>query len=167
MMGEIVGLIGPNGAGKSTMFNVITGVLPLSGGQIRFRGQRIDTLASRKISRLGVARTFQHVQLVKKMSVLENVMIGAHLRGSSNILGSSLRLNLAEETTLYHEAMHQLERVGLGDIAFQAAGNVSLGQQRIVEIARASVCRSYAASPRRTGCGFTLQGKDRVGSAAG
>lgn len=135
--GEIVGLIGPNGAGKSTMFNVITGVLPPSSGQVRFRGQRIDALASRKISRLGVARTFQHVQLVKKMSVLENVMIGAHLRGSSNVLGSSLRLNRAEEASFYQEGMDQLERVGLSEVAFQAAGNVSLGQQRIVEIARA------------------------------
>ncbi len=135
--GEIVGLIGPNGAGKSTMFNVITGVLSPSSGQVRFRGQRIDALAARKISRLGVARTFQHVQLVKKMSVLENVMIGAHLRGSSNVLECSLRLNRAEEASFYHEAMSQLERLGLGDVAFQAAGNVSLGQQRIVEIARA------------------------------
>jgi ABC-type branched-subunit amino acid transport system ATPase component/ABC-type branched-subunit amino acid transport system permease subunit len=135
--GEIVGLIGPNGAGKSTMFNVITGVVPPSSGQVRFRGQRIDKHASRKICRLGVARTFQHVQLVKKMSVLENVMIGAHLRGNSNVLESSLRLNRAEEASFYYEAMNQLERVGLSDVAFQAAGNVSLGQQRIVEIARA------------------------------
>jgi branched-chain amino acid transport system permease protein len=135
--GEIVGLIGPNGAGKSTMFNVITGVMPPTSGRVLFRGERIEGLPSRKISRLGVARTFQHVQLVKKMSVLENVMIGAHLRGTSNIVQSSLRFNRAEEASFYDEAMHQLERLGLSDVAFQAAGSISLGQQRIVEIARA------------------------------
>jgi branched-chain amino acid transport system permease protein len=135
--GEIVGLIGPNGAGKSTMFNVITGVLPPTSGSVVFRGETITGLPSRRIAALGVARTFQHVQLVKKMSVLENAMIGAHLRGEKSMLQASLRLNRAEEASLYGEAMRQLARVGLADVAFQAAGSISLGQQRILEIARA------------------------------
>ncbi|MCX7309078.1 MAG: branched-chain amino acid ABC transporter ATP-binding protein/permease, partial [Afipia sp.] len=135
--GEILGLIGPNGAGKSTMFNVITGILSPTSGQVYFRGNRIDNMPTRDIARLGLAQTFQHVQIVKKMSVLENVMIGAYLRGDSNIVQSSLRLNLQEEDSLYAEAMTQLRRVGLSDVAFMAAGSISLGQQRILEIARA------------------------------
>src|SRR5690606_20701377 len=78
--GEIMGLIGPNGAGKSTTFNLITGVLPATRGKISFMGNRLDKLPSREIAKLGVGRTFQHVQLLPTMTVLENVALGAHLR---------------------------------------------------------------------------------------
>ncbi len=135
--GEIMGLIGPNGAGKSTMFNLITGVLPLGGGAVRFRGERIDRLASRHIVRRGVARTFQHVQLRPTMTVLENAAIGATLRGRSGVVPSTLRLDRAEERTLLFEAARHLRRAGLGDHLYDAAGSLALGQQRIVEIARA------------------------------
>ncbi|MDC6129025.1 ATP-binding cassette domain-containing protein, partial [Burkholderia gladioli] len=83
--GQIVGLIGPNGAGKSTTFNLVTGVLRANGGSIRFRGERIDGLVSREIVRRGIGRTFQHVKLLPGMTVLENVALGAHLRGSTGI----------------------------------------------------------------------------------
>jgi branched-chain amino acid transport system permease protein len=135
--GEILGLIGPNGAGKSTMFNLITGVLPLSAGEIRFRGQRIDGLASRKIVRFGIARTFQHVNLIPTMSVLDNVAIGAHLRGQRGVFAASLRINRQEEARLRFEAARELQRVGLGDHLYEQAGSLPLGQQRILEIARA------------------------------
>ncbi len=142
--GEIVGLIGPNGAGKSTMFNLVTGVLPASAGQIRFHDgralKRIDGLASREIVKLGIARTFQHVRLLPEMSVLENVALGAHLRGSKGIPGSIAGLNKAEEEALLYEARRQLERVGLGQSLYEDAGNLALGQQRILEIARALCC---------------------------
>jgi branched-chain amino acid transport system permease protein len=135
--GEILGLIGPNGAGKSTMFNLITGVLPLSGGEIDFRGGRIDGLPSRQIVRRGIARTFQHVHIRPTMTVVENVAIGAHLRGRKGVVAAALHRERAEEATLLHEARRQLERVGLGDHLYDQAGSLALGQQRILEIARA------------------------------
>ena len=146
--GEIMGLIGPNGAGKSTMFNLVTGVLPVTRGEIRFRSggqlQRIDGLASREIVRRGIARTFQHVRLMPTMSVLENVAIGGHLRGThgdvAGIATSILRANRAEEQALLFEASNQLKRVGLGHLMHEEAGSLALGQQRILEIARALCC---------------------------
>jgi branched-chain amino acid transport system permease protein len=135
--GEILGLIGPNGAGKSTTFNLVTGVVPLSEGEIRFRGERISGLPSREIVKRGIARTFQHVHLRPRMTVLENVAIGAHLRGSKGVLSGLLRLDRDEERRLLAEAKAQLERVGLGRQLDEAAGNLPLGQQRILEIARA------------------------------
>lgn len=139
--GEIVGLIGPNGAGKSTMFNLVTGVLPASGGEIRLRRgdalTRIDALPAREIVRLGIGRTFQHVHLLPEMTVLENVAIGAHLRARRGVLASALQLDREEEAALLCEARRQLERVGLGELLYEQAGNLALGQQRILEIARA------------------------------
>jgi branched-chain amino acid transport system permease protein len=140
--GEIVGLIGPNGAGKSTMFNLVTGVLPVTSGEIRFGAadgtmRRIDALPSREIVKLGIGRTFQHVHLLPEMTVLENVAIGAHLRARRGVVSSSLSLDRAEESAVLFEARRQLERVGLGGMLYEQAGNLALGQQRILEIARA------------------------------
>jgi branched-chain amino acid transport system permease protein len=134
---EIVALIGPNGAGKSTTFNLVTGVLRASGGTISILGRNVDNAPPQKIAQLGVARTFQHVKLVPDMSVLENVAIGAHLRGHAGAIASMLRLDRADEAKLLAEAARQIERVGLGEQMHQLAGSLSLGQQRIVEIARA------------------------------
>ena len=134
---EIVALIGPNGAGKSTTFNLITGVLAATGGNISVLGRSIDDAPPQEIVKLGVSRTFQHVKLVPDMSVLENVAIGAHLRGSAGALSSMFRLDRADEARLLAEAARQIDRVGLADQIDQPAGSLSLGQQRIVEIARA------------------------------
>jgi ABC-type branched-subunit amino acid transport system ATPase component len=134
---EIVALIGPNGAGKSTTFNLITGVLTTTGGTISVLGHKVDNAPPQEVVKLGVARTFQHVKLVPDMTVLENVAIGAHLRGSSGAISSMFRLDRADEAKLLAEAARQIERVGLGDQIDQLAGSLSLGQQRIVEIARA------------------------------
>ncbi len=135
--GEIMGLIGPNGAGKSTTFNLVTGVLPITRGEVLFRGERIDGALARQISAKGVGRTFQHVQLLPGMTVLDNVALGAHLRSNVGMLRASLRLDRPEEARLRHEAALQLQRVGLGNDLFEQAGNLALGQQRILEIARA------------------------------
>jgi ABC-type branched-subunit amino acid transport system ATPase component/ABC-type branched-subunit amino acid transport system permease subunit len=135
--GEVMALIGPNGAGKSTMFNCISGVSPASEGEIRFMGERIDHMPSRDIARRGMSRTFQHVRLLGQMTVLENVAIGAHLRGNKGVIPAALRLDRAEEQRLLAEAARQIERVGLADHMFEAAGSLALGKQRIVEIARA------------------------------
>jgi branched-chain amino acid transport system permease protein len=134
---EIVALIGPNGAGKSTTFNLITGVLTSSGGTISVLGKKIGHAAPQQVAKLGVARTFQHVKLVPDMTVLENVAIGAHLRGQAGALASMLRLDRTDEAKLLAEAARQIERMGLTGQIDALAGSLSLGQQRIVEIARA------------------------------
>ena len=135
--GQIVGLIGPNGAGKSTTFNLITGVLGLTTGEVRFRGDVVSGLPSREIARRGVARTFQHVKMIPDMTVLENVALGAHLRGHRGALSAMLRLDRPEEQRLLREAAHQLQRVGMGDSLHELAGNLAMGPQRLLEIARA------------------------------
>ena len=135
--GEILGLIGPNGAGKSTVFNLMTGVLAADDGEIHFRGERIDDRTGREIARCGLARTYQHVNLLQSMSVLENAAIGAYLRGREGVWSASLRLDRAEEARLRCEAANQVEWIGLGGRLFDAAGTLPLGSQRMVEIARA------------------------------
>ena len=135
--GEILGLIGPNGAGKSTVFNLVTGVLRLDAGQVQFLGKPIERRAQADIARLGLSRTFQHVNLVAGMSALENAALGAHLRGHAGTVAAMLRTERAEEARLLAEAARQLERVGLGAHLYEPAGSLPLGQQRVVEIARA------------------------------
>ena len=135
--GEIVGLIGPNGAGKSTIFNLVTGVLWPTSGEIKFRGERISGRSSQFVARRGIGRTFQHVNVQPNMSVLENVALGAHLRGSKGTFSSVARIDRAEEARLLNEAARQIERMGLAQHMHRPAGSLSLGQLRIVEIARA------------------------------
>lgn len=135
--GEVMALIGPNGAGKSTMFNCVSGVDSASEGEVLFRGTAVTGLNSRQIAKLGMSRTFQHVRLLPTMTVLENVAIGGHLRGSKGVLPALLHLDRAEEARLLAEAARQVERVGLKDSMFELAGSLALGQQRTMEIARA------------------------------
>jgi branched-chain amino acid transport system permease protein len=134
---EIVALIGPNGAGKSTTFNLLTGVTRPSAGSVRFLGRGLRHATPPLVARLGMGRTFQHVRLVPGMSVIENVALGAHLRGRAGFVAALLRLDRGEEARLFAEAARQLERVGLRAVANQPADSLALGQQRIVEIARA------------------------------
>jgi branched-chain amino acid transport system permease protein len=135
--GEILGLIGPNGAGKTTMFNLISGALALTAGEIVFRGKSVVDCKPYEIARRGIGRTFQHVKLVPRMSVLENVALGAYLRGRVGVVGAALRLDRAEEARTMAEAARAIGRVGLLSHIHDAAGSLPLGQQRIVEIARA------------------------------
>ena len=135
--GEIVGLIGPNGAGKSTVFNLITGALPSDNGRIVFRGQDMTRAGQRQIAKAGIARTFQHVKLRPSMSLLDNVLLGTYVRTHAGFLRGALRLDRGEEACARAEALHQLERVGLGDKPYDLAGNLSLGRQRVLEVARA------------------------------
>ena len=135
--GEILALIGPNGAGKSTMFNQISGVDTPTSGEVRFLGKPVAGHDSREIARMGMSRTFQHVKLLPTMSVLENVAIGAHLRSDKGVLSSAWRLDRAEEARILKEAARQIERVGLAEYMYEEAGSLALGQQRILEIARA------------------------------
>ena len=135
--GEILALIGPNGAGKSTMFNQISGVDTPTSGEVLFMGAPVAGRDSREIARMGMSRTFQHVKLLPTMSVLENVAIGAHLRSDKGVLSSAWRLDRTEEARILKEAAYQIERVGLTEFMYEEAGSLALGQQRILEIARA------------------------------
>jgi branched-chain amino acid transport system permease protein len=135
--GDIVGLIGPNGAGKSTTFNLITGVLPKTSGRVVLRGDDISHARSREILRHGMARTFQHVKMIPDMTVLENVALGAYTRGECGVVSSMLRTNRQEEQQLFKEAQRQLERIGMGAYLHEQAGNLAMGPQRLMEIARA------------------------------
>ncbi|MEK8050243.1 branched-chain amino acid ABC transporter ATP-binding protein/permease [Ideonella sp. DXS22W] len=135
--GDIMGLIGPNGAGKSTTFNLVTGVLPLTRGAVRFRGEAVGGLPSREIARRGMSRTFQHVKMIPEMTVLENVALGGYLRSSSGTVKAMLRLDRAEEKRLFAEAEAQLKRIGMAEQMHELAGNLALGPQRLMEIARA------------------------------
>jgi branched-chain amino acid transport system permease protein len=135
--GEILGLIGPNGAGKSTMFNLISGALPLTRGAISLGGEPIGSLQPFEIAQRGIGRTFQHVRLIPTMTVLDNVALGAYLRGRAGVLRASLRLDRDEEARVRAEAAAQVARVGLSEHLHAPVGSLALGKQRIVEIARA------------------------------
>lgn len=135
--GEIHALIGPNGAGKSTFFNMISGVDDPSSGVVKLLGRDMRGLSSRAFAAGGLGRTFQHVRLLGPRSVLDNVALGAHLRGQRGWIASMLRLDRAEEAALMSEARHQIERCDLGPQMHETAASLALGQQRIVEIARA------------------------------
>jgi branched-chain amino acid transport system permease protein len=134
---ELRCLIGPNGAGKSTLLNLITGVLNPSCGTIRFRNSDITRLAPRHIAAAGMARTFQHVKLRPNMTLLDNVLLGIYSRTRAGFLAGALRLDRTEENAARVEALHQLQRVGLGERYGEIAGNLPLGQQRLLEVARA------------------------------
>ena len=135
--GRIIGLIGPNGAGKSTTFNLITGVLRPNRGDVLFRGTRVTPHTPQQLAQLGVARSFQHAAIVSDMSVVENVMIGAHLRGRAGMVAAILGLDRGEEARLHAAAVRALVRTGLADVAAADVDTLSLGQLRLLEIARA------------------------------
>lgn len=141
--GEILGLIGPNGAGKSTTFNLISGVLSLTGGKVTLEGQRVDGLSARVIARQGLSRTFQHVKLVPDMTVLENVALGCYSRTSAGLVRTLLGMDRRENAQALREAEAQLTRIGLQSVMDDMAGDLPLGSQRLVEIARA-----LAADPK-------------------
>ncbi|MGV6393478.1 ABC transporter permease subunit [Pseudomonas caspiana] len=161
--GEILALIGPNGAGKSTMFNQLSGVDTPTSGDVLFMGKSINGMSSRQVARMGMSRTFQHVKLLPTMTVLENVAIGAHLRGNKGVLAAALHLDRDEEASLLNEAKRQLERVGLGDCLYEEAGSLALGQQRILEIARALCADPCLLLLDEPAAGLRLKEKEALG----
>jgi len=161
--GEILALIGPNGAGKSTLFNQLSGVDTPTSGDVLFMGRKVNGLSSRQVAHMGLSRTFQHVKLLPEMSVLENVAIGAHLRGRQGVMAAALHLERREEAELLNEARRQLERVGLGDCLYEQAGSLALGQQRILEIARALCADPCLLLLDEPAAGLRLKEKEALG----
>lgn len=140
--GQIGALIGPNGAGKTTLFNLLTGVFPPSSGEIHFRKRLLNGMSAVQISALGMARTFQNLQLFTNMSVLENVMVGCHGQTKTGLLGAALRLtSRKEEKHIRKTSLEMLDKVGLMDYADSPADTLPFGQKRLLEIARALAMR--------------------------
>jgi len=137
--GEIIGLIGPNGAGKTTFFNCITGLVTPDEGEIIFKGIKINGLRPYEITRHGITRTFQNSRLFAEMSALENVMVGGFCRTKSGIIDAILRTRrmIEEERRLSSRAIELLEFVDIGDQRENWARNLSYGDRRMLEIARA------------------------------
>ena len=135
--GEILGIIGPNGAGKSTTFNLIAGTHAADSGEVRFAGERILGLPPHRIAARGVMRTFQHNRPFSGMRVIENVMVGAHTRCRASLLSIVLGRAGAEEISMRNRAQELVEFVGLGELAGADVGQLSFGQGRLLEIARA------------------------------
>lgn len=137
--GEVVALIGPNGAGKTSLFNAVAGFVPLSAGEIRFRGERIDGLSPHSVSAKGVRRTFQNGGLFVDMTVLENVLAGLHDQIEAGFFGTLFGFTRARsaERRAVERARELLNIMGIAHLEDQPAGTLSGGQQRMVEIVRA------------------------------
>lgn len=136
--GQVRALIGPNGAGKTTLFNLITGLMPLDHGEISFRGEPLDGLATWERARRGIARTFQNLQVFANMSVWENVMVGRHRTGRAGLLDAAFVSPRArrEERLIRERALQELSFVGLEARRDDPAASLPFGQQRLLEIAR-------------------------------
>jgi branched-chain amino acid transport system ATP-binding protein len=143
--GEIKAIIGPNGAGKTTLFNMISGVIAPSAGQILLSGEPIDRLPSFRRARLGLSRTFQNLQIFKDMTVLENIMVGRHTQSHCGTVQAILRTSRSrsEERAIRDRASELLARLGLSERADESAASLSFGESKLLEIARA-----LAAAPR-------------------
>jgi len=142
-LGQTIAIIGPNGAGKTTLFNIISGLLPPDEGQVWLNGGRLDGKPPHKVAAMGVARTFQNVQLFGNMTALENVMMGCYRHERGGFVRSALGLTSHEEERTRATALRRLKRVGLADKADTPAPSLPLGEQRLLELARA-----LAAEPR-------------------
>ena len=163
--GEILAIIGPNGAGKTTTFNLISGVLPPTAGEICFAGRRLNGLKPHVVSGLGLTRTFQSVQLFGNMTTLENVMVGLHTKTRCGLLSAAVRLPKArrEERAVRERAMEQLARVGLEAKANASALSLSFGQQRLLEIARAMATEPTLLLLDEPGSGLNRPEKEGLG----
>ncbi len=135
----VTGLIGPNGAGKTTLINNISGLDHPSSGTIIFNGQAVERMAAHRITALGLARTYQNIRLFGEMTALQNVMIAQHFHGKSTLLHSLLQLpyHRKEEKRIRERALHLLDQFGLSAVQHELASNLSYGDQRRLEMARA------------------------------
>ncbi|MDR9796004.1 ABC transporter ATP-binding protein [Aeribacillus pallidus] len=138
---EIVAVIGPNGAGKTTLFNLISSILPQTEGEVWFLGEKITGKPLHSLAAKGLTRTFQNLQVFENMTVLENVMLGAHSKIKTNVLSAGFRLKSAKEDDELARTLAEgaLQKVGMSAYMNQLAGNLPYGLQKLLELARAIV----------------------------
>jgi branched-chain amino acid transport system ATP-binding protein len=162
--GQILGLIGPNGAGKTTMFNVISRVYAPTQGTIHFGGENLLDVSAEQITRRGIARTFQNLALWPSMTVLQNVMVGAHTQGRNGFLRSAFRFGTrAEERELSLRAYEALDELGIADLAFRPAAGLPYGTLKRVELARALASKPKLLMLDEPAAGLTHSEVDDLG----
>ncbi len=140
--GSVKALIGPNGAGKTTLFNLISGVLSPDSGTITFNGAQVQGLMPHQVASQGMARTFQHIRLFPRMTVLENIMIGRHIHSKAGFVASMLSLPFTrkEERQIREKSLAVLDFLGITALSSSEATSLAYGQQRVVELGRALAC---------------------------
>jgi branched-chain amino acid transport system ATP-binding protein len=162
--GEILGLIGPNGAGKTTCFNAMTGIYRPTEGEIRFRGERINGKKRHHITKMGMARTFQNIRLFPEMTALENVQVGADAHHKTSVISALFRLprHWREERHGLEKAREMLDFVGISHRMHDLARNLSYGEQRRLEIARAMATDPVLLCLDEPAAGFTPTEKQEL-----
>jgi ABC-type branched-subunit amino acid transport system ATPase component len=163
-IGQVVAIIGPNGAGKTTLFNIISGLFPPDAGHVWLDGQRLDVLPAHEIARLGVARTFQNIQLFTSLSVLDNVRMGRYRHEKTGLMTAILGATRREEVDSTQAAMRRLERVGLAKKADLPATSLPMGEQRLLELARALATEPRLLLLDEPTAGLTMLEKVRLGA---
>jgi branched-chain amino acid transport system ATP-binding protein len=163
--GSIKALIGPNGAGKTTLFNLISGFLPTDSGEIVFGGTAVQGLQPFEIAALGMARTFQHIRLFPKMTVLENIMVGRHVHGRAGFIAGMLNLPFTwrEERRIRERSFEIMELLGIADHARTEATSLAYGQQRVVEIGRALACEPQLLLLDEPAAGLNMRETNEMG----
>ena len=161
---HVYGLIGPNGAGKTSLFNIITGVHKQSNGDIVFKGKKLNGLRPYQICELGIARTFQNINIFKKITVLENVMIGMHCRTKSDVFSSLLNSKrvIEEEKKVREKSLELIEFMGIKEKYNYNAEDLSYGEQRLLEIARAMASRPKLLLLDEPASGLNLSEKNKL-----
>ncbi len=162
--GKITAVIGPNGAGKTTFFNLVAGFYTPTEGSVHFGGKDITRLKAYQRAEIGIARTFQNINLFKDMSVMDNALVGLHSRAKSNVVSSMLRTpaQRREEKALREEVMSYLEFMGLADCAQEKAGSLSYGMQKNLEIVRALALRPKVLLLDEPASGLNTQDLDEL-----
>jgi branched-chain amino acid transport system ATP-binding protein len=163
--GSIKALIGPNGAGKTTLFNLISGFLPPDRGEIVFGDEEVQAMSSSQVASRGMVRTFQHIRLFPKMTVLENIMVGRHVHSRAGFLAGMLNLPFTwrEERHIREKSLEILELLGIADHAGTEAASLAYGQQRIVEIGRALACEPKLLLLDEPAAGLNMRETNEMG----
>jgi branched-chain amino acid transport system ATP-binding protein len=167
--GSIKALIGPNGAGKTTLFNLISGFLAPDCGEIYFADAPVHALPSHQVASRGMVRTFQHIRLFPKMTVLENIMVGRHVHSRAGFLAGMLNLPFTwrEERRIREKSREIMELLGIAEHAHTEAVSLAYGQQRVVEIGRALACEPRLLLLDEPAAGLNMRETNEMGGLIG